>query len=130
MNTLPPNLKAHFVPLLKRLASGDWYTSRTSACCLFSVCYPRVSSTIKAELRQNESWRSLGTANPVFMFPGAAGGAVGWTGSLWQPEPVRTSETPCYVTAISTNGTPECWERSLRQRLFSGLEKEDARTDL
>ncbi|NXO93364.1 2AAA phosphatase, partial [Certhia brachydactyla] len=35
-----------------RLAGGDWFTSRTSACGLFSVCYPRVSSPVKAELRQ------------------------------------------------------------------------------
>ena len=30
---------------------GEWFTSRTSACGLFSVCYPRVSSTVKADLR-------------------------------------------------------------------------------
>ncbi|KAK7806203.1 hypothetical protein U0070_008866 [Myodes glareolus] len=46
------DLEAHFVPLVKRLAGGDWFTSRTSACSLFSVCYPRVSSAVKAELRQ------------------------------------------------------------------------------
>lgn len=48
----PVDLEVHFVPLVKRLASGDWFTSRTSACGLFSVCYPRVSSTVKAEIRQ------------------------------------------------------------------------------
>lgn len=48
----PSDLEAHFVPLVKRLAGGDWFTSRTSACGLFSVCYPRVSSAVKAELRQ------------------------------------------------------------------------------
>ena len=29
--------KEHFILLIKRLASGDWFTSRTSACRLFSV---------------------------------------------------------------------------------------------
>ena len=48
----PADLEGHFVPLVKRLAGGDWLTSRTSACGLFSVCYPRVSSPVKAELRQ------------------------------------------------------------------------------
>lgn len=48
----PSDLEAHFVPLVKRLAGGDWFTSRTSACGLFSVCYLRVSSAVKAELRQ------------------------------------------------------------------------------
>lgn len=31
------DLETHFVPLVTRLASGDWFTSRTSACGLFSV---------------------------------------------------------------------------------------------
>ena len=31
---------------------GDWFTSRTSACGLFAVSYARVSSSVKAELRQ------------------------------------------------------------------------------
>ncbi|XP_032297798.1 LOW QUALITY PROTEIN: serine/threonine-protein phosphatase 2A 65 kDa regulatory subunit A alpha isoform-like, partial [Coturnix japonica] len=48
----PADLEGHFVPLVKRLAGGDWFTSRTSACGLFSVCYPKVSSPVKAELRQ------------------------------------------------------------------------------
>ena len=41
------DLEAHFVPLVKRLATGDWFTSRTSACGLFSVCYPRVATSVK-----------------------------------------------------------------------------------
>ena len=41
------DLESHLVPLVKRLASGDWFTSRTSACGLFSVAYPRVSPTVK-----------------------------------------------------------------------------------
>ncbi|KJH48794.1 HEAT repeat protein [Dictyocaulus viviparus] len=46
-----PALEDYFIPMLKRLATGDWFTSRTSACGLFSVAYPRVSPAIKAELR-------------------------------------------------------------------------------
>lgn len=41
------DLEEHFVPLVQRLASGDWFTSRTSACGLFSVCYARVSQATK-----------------------------------------------------------------------------------
>lgn len=33
----PADLETHFVPLVQRLAAGDWFTSRTSACGLFSV---------------------------------------------------------------------------------------------
>ena len=35
------DLESHFVPLVKRLSGGDWFTSRTSACGLFSCCYQR-----------------------------------------------------------------------------------------
>jgi len=48
----PVALEAQFVPLVKCLASRDWFTSHTSACGLFSVCYPRVSDAVKAEIRQ------------------------------------------------------------------------------
>ena len=44
------DLEGHFVPLVKRLATGDWFTSRTSACGLFSVCYPRVATSVKGLL--------------------------------------------------------------------------------
>ncbi|CAJ0928846.1 unnamed protein product, partial [Mesorhabditis belari] len=44
-------LEEHFIPMVKRLATGDWFTSRSSACGLFSVCYPRVGPAVKAELR-------------------------------------------------------------------------------
>ena len=43
----PASSEAYFVPLIQRLASGDWFTSRTSACGLFSVCYQKVSSGSK-----------------------------------------------------------------------------------
>jgi serine/threonine-protein phosphatase 2A regulatory subunit A len=37
--------------MVKRLAQGDWFTSRTSACGLVSVCYQRVSNATKMDLR-------------------------------------------------------------------------------
>ena len=45
------DLEQYFVPLVKRLATGEWFTSRTSACGLFSVVYPRVAFTVKSDLR-------------------------------------------------------------------------------
>lgn len=48
----PAHLQEHFVPLVLRLSNGDWFTSRTSACGLFSVAYPRVNNQAKEELRQ------------------------------------------------------------------------------
>lgn len=40
-----------FVPMLRRLAGGDWFTNRVSACGLFSCCYPLVPEQIQEELR-------------------------------------------------------------------------------
>ncbi|CAH8861100.1 unnamed protein product [Trichobilharzia szidati] len=44
------SIENYFNPLLHRLANGDWFTSRTSACALFSVVYPRVRSSERWEL--------------------------------------------------------------------------------
>lgn len=40
-----------FVPLIRRLANGDWFTTRVSACGLFSVTYPFVNESLQEELR-------------------------------------------------------------------------------
>ncbi|KAG9510963.1 Serine/threonine-protein phosphatase 2A 65 kDa regulatory subunit A alpha isoform, partial [Fragariocoptes setiger] len=48
----PKHLEEYFVPLVLRLAQGDWFTSRTSACGLFGVAYARVSAASKEELRR------------------------------------------------------------------------------
>ncbi|KAL5270366.1 hypothetical protein ACHWQZ_G001177 [Mnemiopsis leidyi] len=47
----PADIEKHFAPLVKRLSQGDWFTSRTSACGLYAVCYPHVSVALKSELR-------------------------------------------------------------------------------
>ena len=45
-------IEHYFLPLLKRLANGDWYTSKTSACGLFAVCYQNCNTSQQQELRQ------------------------------------------------------------------------------
>uniref|UniRef100_A0A0N4Z163 Protein phosphatase 2A regulatory subunit A n=1 Tax=Parastrongyloides trichosuri TaxID=131310 RepID=A0A0N4Z163_PARTI len=45
------SLEENFIPMLLRLATGEWFTSRTSACGLFSVAYVRASPAVKTELR-------------------------------------------------------------------------------
>ncbi|XP_059471934.1 serine/threonine-protein phosphatase 2A 65 kDa regulatory subunit A alpha isoform-like [Neocloeon triangulifer] len=47
----PSDLENHFVPLVLRLADGDCFTARSSACGLLSICYPRVSANVKDDLR-------------------------------------------------------------------------------
>lgn len=36
---------------LQRLAAGEWFTARVSACGLFHIAYPSASESLKAELR-------------------------------------------------------------------------------
>ena len=38
--------------VVRRPFSGEWFTSRTSACGLFSVAYPGAGENTKQELRQ------------------------------------------------------------------------------
>ena len=40
-----------FIPLVRRLAGGDWFTSRISACGLFAVAYGRVPPSTQEDLR-------------------------------------------------------------------------------
>ncbi|NXI41794.1 2AAA phosphatase, partial [Galbula dea] len=99
----PPDLEGHFVPLVKRLAGGDWFTSRTSACGLFSVCYPRVSSPVKAELRQE--WDILGVAGRHWE---GIGWGLGETGMNWEGMWVALDYTGLNWEGI-LGGTSWCW---------------------
>ncbi|CAH2045474.1 unnamed protein product [Thlaspi arvense] len=45
------DLVDHFIPLVKRLAAGEWFTARVSACGVFHIAYPSAPDTLKAELR-------------------------------------------------------------------------------
>ncbi|KAK6242831.1 hypothetical protein SCA6_008220 [Theobroma cacao] len=40
-----------FIPLVKRLAAGEWFTARVSACGLFHIAYPSAPEMLKTELR-------------------------------------------------------------------------------
>ncbi|XP_078593601.1 serine/threonine-protein phosphatase 2A 65 kDa regulatory subunit A beta isoform-like isoform X2 [Branchiostoma floridae x Branchiostoma japonicum] len=92
------DLEAHFVPLVKRLAQGDWFTSRTSACGLFSVPYPRVSSTVKAELRTN--FRNLcGDDTP--MVRRAAAGKMGEFAKVLELEYLKSDLIPLWTNLAS-----------------------------
>ncbi|WVQ97622.1 hypothetical protein IAU59_004736 [Kwoniella sp. CBS 9459] len=45
-------IEEHLLPLLRRLAGGDWFTSRTSACALFAAPYPIAAASVQEELRK------------------------------------------------------------------------------
>ncbi|CAN8013144.1 unnamed protein product, partial [Ixodes persulcatus] len=90
----PSDLEQYFVPLVKRLASGDWFTSRTSACGLFSVCYPRVSATVKAELRNH--FRNL-CQDDTPMVRRAAASKLGELAKAVEAEWVKTDLVPMWA---------------------------------
>ncbi|XP_068027422.1 serine/threonine-protein phosphatase 2A 65 kDa regulatory subunit A alpha isoform, partial [Melanerpes formicivorus] len=94
----PAELEAHFVPLVKRLAGGDWFTSRTSACGLFSVCYPRVSSPVKAELRQY--FRTL-CSDDTPMVRRAAASKLGEFAKVLELEHVKSEIIPMFSSLAS-----------------------------
>jgi len=46
------DLMEHFVPLLHKLATKDWFTARISACGLFAAAYSRIDDASQRELRK------------------------------------------------------------------------------
>ncbi|GAA93463.1 uncharacterized protein L969DRAFT_86165 [Mixia osmundae IAM 14324] len=47
-----PQIEEHYLPLLRRLSTGDWFTSRTSATALYGSAYPKATTTIQDEMRK------------------------------------------------------------------------------
>ncbi|PWN18624.1 putative ser/thr protein phosphatase 2A regulatory subunit A [Microstroma glucosiphilum] len=45
-------IEEHYIPLLKRLSGGDWFTSRTSAASLFAAVYGKVGQKTQEDLRK------------------------------------------------------------------------------
>ncbi|CAF0852576.1 unnamed protein product [Rotaria sordida] len=80
------DLETYFVPTVKRLAQGDWFTSRTSASGLISVCYSRVSNHVKGELRQ--LFKSL-CQDDTPMVRRAAASKLGEFAKVVEPEYLR-----------------------------------------
>ncbi|KAG5457504.1 MAG: armadillo-type protein [Olpidium bornovanus] len=46
------DFESRFLPLVKKLSEGDWFTSRTSGAGLFACSYKRASPEIQADLRR------------------------------------------------------------------------------
>lgn len=45
-------IEEHYIPLLRRLSHGEWFTSRTSSAALYPAVYSKVPPTIQEELRK------------------------------------------------------------------------------
>ena len=46
------HIEEYYMPMLKRLSTGDWFTSRTSSCGLYPPAYPLCSAKVQEELRK------------------------------------------------------------------------------
>ncbi|KAF8140253.1 armadillo-type protein [Boletus edulis] len=69
-------VEEYYVPLLKRLSQGEWFTSRTSSAALYSPVYPKVSPPIQDELRK--AFAALGADDT----PMVRRAAARWLGPL------------------------------------------------
>ncbi|XP_037051827.1 serine/threonine-protein phosphatase PP2A 65 kDa regulatory subunit-like [Bradysia coprophila] len=94
------DLETHLIPTLRTLASGDSYASRTSACALFSVCYPRVSLAVKAELR--EIFRQL-CKDDTLMVRHAASKKLGEFSEVVGLEFLKSDIIPLFVQIAQDN---------------------------
>lgn len=45
-------IEEYYLPLLKRLSTGEWFTSRTSATALYAAAYLKAAQTTKDEMRR------------------------------------------------------------------------------
>ena len=92
------HMEEHFVPMVKRLSTGEWFTSRTSACGLFAVAYKACTNTVKQELRQ--SFRTLcGDDTP--MVRRAAAGKLGEFAKVVEPENMKQDIIPLFHSLAS-----------------------------
>ncbi|KAK0506238.1 armadillo-type protein [Armillaria luteobubalina] len=72
----PSQLEEYYIPLLKRLSHGEWFTSRTSSAALYPAVYANVSPAIQEELRKG--FAALGSDDT----PMVRRAAAKWLGPL------------------------------------------------
>ncbi|KAJ3057269.1 protein phosphatase 2, regulatory subunit A [Rhizophlyctis rosea] len=48
----PQQVEEHYIPMVKRLSIGDWFTSRTSACGIYAPVYASASTATQDDLRK------------------------------------------------------------------------------
>jgi len=92
------HLLAQFVPLVKRLATADWFTSRISACSLFTVIYPRLPPAVRADIRS--TFTAL-CRDDTPMVRRAASSALGAFAAVLEPDVLKAELMPLFVTLSS-----------------------------
>ncbi|XP_075243674.1 serine/threonine-protein phosphatase 2A 65 kDa regulatory subunit A beta isoform-like isoform X2 [Convolutriloba macropyga] len=92
------HMERFFVPLIKRLTQGDWFTSRASACGLYSVSYPHVGATMKEELRAG--FKQL-CQDDTPMVRRAAAGKLGEFAKVVEVDALKNVVIPMFVNLAS-----------------------------
>ena len=98
----PDGIHQHFIPMVQRLAGGDWFTARVSACGMISVAYDRCSPS-RADLRSalQETFSRL-SADETPMVRRAAAQHLGAFAAACDPEYVET-EIMALFTQLTTD---------------------------
>ena len=78
-----PNLEPNMVPLIRRLAVGDYNSTRIASAPLFALVYPRVSEASKAELRH--MFGQLCKDDVPLVRKGACAGTLPLVTARWRP---------------------------------------------
>lgn len=90
-------METQFLPMVERLATGEWFTSRISACGLYSVVYKRASPEIATRLR-NEFRQLCKDETP--MVRRSAASNLGEMASCLDLEILRTEFLPVFSDII------------------------------
>ncbi|KAF9056178.1 armadillo-type protein [Panaeolus papilionaceus] len=86
-------IEQYYIPLLKRLSQGEWFTSRTSSAALYPAVYDKVSPAIQDDLRKG--FTSLGSDDT----PMVRRAAAKWLGpllALFSQQHIITDGLPIY----------------------------------
>ncbi|KAF8898730.1 armadillo-type protein [Infundibulicybe gibba] len=86
-------VEEYYIPLLKRLSHGEWFTSRTSSAALYPAVYSKVSSVIQDDLRK--SYQALASDET----PMVRRAAAKWLGALlkhFSQEHILSDGLPIY----------------------------------
>ena len=113
----PEHLLDNFIPLVRRLAGGDWFTSRISACGLFALSFKAVAddasaAALRGELR--ETFKALGIDDAPMVRRSTAGRLAEFAEVLSESMVIEDL-LPLYFT-LCTDEQDSVRARSIRPR--------------
>lgn len=94
------HLEQYFMPLIRRLSTGDWFTSRVSACGLYASCYKRANPTIQEELRT--LFKSLSEDDTPMVRRAAASNLQGFCEALLDSSNADGNVIDCSLEVMKT----------------------------